>query len=414
MKKLKLIMIFMCLIIIFICGCNRDPGFKYPITNKEYQVGTKGLTFEFIDNAPPKNAFEDTTFEIATDIWNKGAYAVTEGYLNAIVDNTYMCILKSDGTCAGISPTQQTLIDKISVEKTKRTTLLKNKEVINNEKYIDSDTDEINRVKINDINSQLNILDSQINSLENQLLIINSDITQNIMGKLPGGDFTGRNIYYPEGTSRHIVFKALAKKLDLLSAQHTSPIILNTCYNYYTELPQDLCIDPSPNSEFEKVCEVKDITLSDQGAPIAITKIETRILPKNDDVEIQFLIYIKNKGTGEVLSRDKLKEACSAAKLKNEDWNKVILSEFGFSNNQYFYKFNQDKDKKNTISCSPNPLRLVDGEDFIKCTVDNSKLSDDLKISKSTPSYISQAYMRFDYGYTESNTQNIIIESTNS
>jgi hypothetical protein len=410
----NLFIIILILVIVLMSGCKKDPGLKYPITNKEYQVGTDGLKFEFIDNAPPKNVFEETTFEIATDMWNKGAYSITEGYLNVIVDNTYMCILKSDGACAGISPTQQKLINEISIKKDEKTQLLKDKEVINNEKYVDSDTDEANNNKIRDFNSQIKILDTKISTLENQLLVINSDITQNLITISPFGEIIGKNVYYPEGTSRHLKFDAKAKKLDLLSVQHTSPIILNSCYNYHTELSPDLCIDPNPNSEFEKVCDVKDITLSSQGAPVAITKVETRILPKNDDVEVQFIIHVENKGNGDVISRYKLKEACSASKLRNEDWNEVILSEFGFSNNQYFYKYNQDEGTKNTITCRPNPLRLVDGKDTIKCTVDNSKLNDDLKISKSTPSYISQAYMRFDYGYTKSNTQNIIIESTNN
>jgi len=220
----------------------------------------------------------------------------------------------------------------------------------------------------------------------------------------------GRSVSFPEGTSTHFSVKAKAKKLDLLSVQHTSPVILTACYNYMTEVAEDVCIDPDPNSKANKVCEIQDITMADQGAPIAITKIETKVLPDGDQVSLQFVLHIENKGDGEVVEFNRLKEACSSSSMGLKDWNHVYLKNFKFSNTQYEYDFTKDSNK---IECAPNPLRLITNKDYIRCTIKNSNLPDTMKLSKNSPSYISQAYINLAYGYTHSISKNVVIESKN-
>ncbi len=397
------ILVLILVIVMLFSGCKpADNG--YPITDKDYKQGTKGLVFDFIPNGPPDTLFENTNFEIATDLWNKGAYPISNAYVTATVENDYMCILKQ-GTndCAGLSDQDKEFIDAITKLKSDRTALLVERDKINQQSYVDADKSAVNNQDLIELNRKLSDIETQIKEQEKKLTIINTDLTKTI------GGMQGRSVYYPDGTSNHVDFTVKAKKLDLLSVQHTSPVVLTACYDYMTELSQDVCIDPDITSTAQKVCEVKDIALTDQGAPIAITRIETRVMPDEENVKIDFLIYINNKGDGQVVNKDMLREACSAAKLSSNDWNRVTLSEFGFSNKEYFYKYGGSS---NTIECTPNPLRLTGEGDYIRCSIDNSKLSDDLKIKKSTPSFLTQAYIKMDYGYTKSVTKSIIVKST--
>ncbi len=399
----------MIIITLFASGCTQGNN-NYPITDKDYKTGTQGLVFDFIPNGPPATVFEDSNFDIATDLWNKGAYPINNLFLTATVENDYMCILKQ-GTndCASLSTEDQKLISDITEQKSKRTELLVEKDQINQEAKANPETKAADAQKVADIDKQVADISTKIDALDKQFKVINTDITKTISG------MQGRSVYYPDGTSSHVEFTAKAKKLDLLSVQHTSPVVLTACYDYYTELSQDICIDPDITSTAKKACKAADITLTDQGAPIAITKIETRVMPDGDNVKLDFLIYIKNKGDGQVVNKDMLKEACSAAKLSRNDWNRVTLTEFGFSSQDYFYKFGATDNK---ITCSPNPLRLTSGPeggvDFIRCSIDNAKLTADQLIKKSTPSFLTQAYIRLDYGYTKSITKDVVIKSTNS
>ncbi len=89
----------------------------------------------------------------------------------------------------------------------------------------------------------------------------------------------GKSPYWPEGETRTITAELLrAKKLSQLKGVETS-IEAIICYPYKTKLSTRVCIDPStlePIKEEAKqgVCRATTQTFTDQGAPIAITRIE--------------------------------------------------------------------------------------------------------------------------------------------
>ena len=385
------------IIILMVCliGCDRDNGAEYPITDKQYRTGTDGLKFDFIANGPPAKIFESAEFDIVTDAWNKGAYDIEEGYITAIVEEDYMCILDGE-ECAGFVGEGGTA--ELNSLRAQRTDIL-----------VQLDKEHMAEEAREELRTQLEEIERQIEDRKQGLTYMNPALTRDIVEEEPSGALEGKGVSSPEGNYKRISFKAKAKPLDLLSVQHTSPVILTACYAYATVASVDVCIDPdvSGTRDMDKACETKDITLTDQGAPIAITKVETRILPKGEDVVPQFMIHVDNKGSGKPISEEVLEEACSSAELSHSDWNRVRLESFRFSSDQYHYDYGSES---NNIDCSTNPLRLVDGKDTIRCTVNNNKLGEELKLSKQDPSFSTKAFIRLEYGYTESETKNVVIE----
>ena len=109
----------------------------------------------------------------------------------------------------------------------------------------------------------------------------------------------GKTLINSEGGSEVATFSPQVDK-DRLKVDKYEPIFLATlCYQYKTIAGPSVCIDPDPYPTIKqkKVCEVNDITLTSQGAPIAVTKIEEKALSE----KTQFMITVKNVGGGDVL-----------------------------------------------------------------------------------------------------------------
>ncbi len=216
----------------------------------------------------------------------------------------------------------------------------------------------------------------------------------------------GKTQLNPFGETDIITFTAGAKKVDDQSEKHKSTILVTACYEYATELSQQVCIDTDIYNlkPIEKVCNPKDISISGgQGAPIAITKIEQRMLPSGANfVRPQFIIYMENKGNGNVIANDRTSKACSAEGLKPEDWNVIELVDVEFSGFSL---------KKGDIVCSPMlketgkvRIKLQSGADFIKCTLDKDLLSTE------QPTYTTALNIQLKYGYTYTISKDVIVE----
>ncbi len=109
----------------------------------------------------------------------------------------------------------------------------------------------------------------------------------------------GKTLINFEGGTEVVTFTPQVK-LENLKVDKYEPIFLATlCYEYKTIAGPSVCIDPDPYPTIKqkKVCEVKDTTLTSQGAPIAVTKIEEKALSE----KTQFMITVKNVGAGDVL-----------------------------------------------------------------------------------------------------------------
>ena len=54
----------------------------------------------------------------------------------------------------------------------------------------------------------------------------------------------------------------------------------------------------------EQVCRKQDKTYNGQGAPLAITQVDSEMIPRGAYVQPQFLIHLKLKGDGTVSYRE--------------------------------------------------------------------------------------------------------------
>ena len=191
----------------------------------------------------------------------------------------------------------------------------------------------------------------------------------------------------PNGGFDSITFSGdiIANKLEVNKYEPT--ILATACYPYATKAGPNVCIDPNPfDTKQEKVCTLGSTTLTSQGAPIAVTKIDQEASSK----KLRFKITIKNEGNGDVISLSSLSKCSSPSdRLEREDFDLVNLTSV----------------KAGTVNllgnCSPfakqgtHLIRLFDGEGFVVCTVDTSDAS---KLG-STSAYLTPLIVELKYGY---------------
>jgi hypothetical protein len=392
----------------------------YPITDKDFKKGTSGIEFEFIQNAPPNKVIEGSYFQAAARVYNKGAYSTNNVYMTAGIEQDYMCITptikstnKNEMPCITYSENDKQSIERLRISDEQLSQEQNNLNDLNGQLALAKTNQPQNIDLIQSLNQKIAEAQAKVDAIKKEieatsatLIPIDQYLSQN------KESLDGKSITNPTGDIKESVFNIFAKKIDAQSNVHTSTIAITACYEYYTEFSDDVCIDADIYSTniISKVCSIKDLTYSGgQGAPIAITKIETKMLPISaDKVKPQFTIYIKNVGTGSVISANKVKEACLARGITRTDWNSVELSMMGITYKGYNYIFrdNEIESTDNLFECKKQPIKLYTNEGQIICT-----LKDDINaISKTEPAFKTQLYVRLRYGYMFSKSKDIVIE----
>jgi len=433
--------IIVVVLMLLISACDRKPKDDHPITDMDFRKGTDGLEIDFIQNGPPELLMENSEFQIIARVYNKGAYDTTNVYVTAGVENDYMCILTeeldSEGKkkCAKFSEEDLEKIKQIKENRVKLPALnLKlavnetqlelaqkeeKKEEDKIEYTIETDPDlmipkitnlgaKITKLTADVETTKKEIADIQenIKTLESSLELINKYLTQST------GRLRGKSISFPDGSFEDKKYNARTDEIDALSEKHTSTVALTACYEYSTELGDNICIDPDiyGTSTLNKVCSIKDLSHSGQGSPVAITRIETKIIPHGSDkVRLQLIIHIKNKGKGNIIKAGKVKHACSASGLHRDDWNSIELSQLRVSS-KYVYDSSKADDKnpendENAFVCKRQPIKLENNEGEITCT-----LKDEHAILKTDPAFTTQIFAKLKYGYTFSESKDVVIE----
>ncbi len=199
----------------------------------------------------------------------------------------------------------------------------------------------------------------------------------------------GKSMYNPEGDEELIKVTATAGGVGEQSETHPAVISATVCYPYKTIFGSDVCIDTDIyREEIGRMgCSVEDLTFpGGQGAPVAVTKVKTKMLPDN---KLQFLIHIENKGNGGVISSDKVEDVCSSKPLKPEDFNKIKISASLLGK---------------SLECGDGTIRLKDGGARVECKSSTSITDPD--------AYTTPLGIILEYGYTSSISTGIVMEKS--
>lgn len=183
-----------------------------------------------------------------------------------------------------------------------------------------------------------------------------------------GVQLPGKSRYYPGGTETIMSFPNFrTKEIVGQREEPSTQIFTSLCYPYTTQFAKLVCIDLNIYGQNlrKQVCSQQDLSLSDQGAPLAITLIEIENQPVGGDaVRPVFTIYVQNKGSGNVLSPAynavELERVCSFTDLNKEDFNTVEVRSI----------LSHSKE----LDCEPNPIRLFNGQGFTRCSVRDEDL----------------------------------------
>ena len=201
----------------------------------------------------------------------------------------------------------------------------------------------------------------------------------------------GRSLENPSG-GRVLLSRTLKTGLlEPLSLQQTSSIGIVACYDYTTLASATICIDPDPAGlrGITKTCKVADVSLTDQGAPLAITKIEVAMLPRGLDAVLPELkVHIANKGRGSVLNREALEAACRGVLPPDVELYNLLELEGSLADLSF--------------DCGAMPVRVREKEEtVIRCVLER-----ELRPSLAYP---SPASFTARYGYTQAISKSVTI-----
>jgi len=208
----------------------------------------------------------------------------------------------------------------------------------------------------------------------------------------------GRSEYNPYGQQELLPFTVRAKPLDVQSLQHTSSIGLTACYTYKTEATARICIDPDiyQTKPIQKVCQSKPQTLTQgQGSPVALSQLDTKMLPQEKSVVPQFIFEFQNKGSGLILNKQSIDKACSSFGSQLQDWNVAQIEDVHFSDFSL---------KRGEIECSSETILFRDNKAVLRCNLKPGLLDTSIDAYETTLTII------LSYGYTFSISQPVLIE----
>ena len=233
--------------------------------------------------------------------------------------------------------------------------------------------------------------------IQNAKLVLSYDNTDFTIGtKEYYFSLNGKDIYDTRNDEKIKSF--YGKSLPLLSnsAYLQSTIIATACYDYQNKLSTDICVDTDPYNlnPTEKACKTQDQSFSGQGGPVGVSRIEQKSEVSDRGVRPQFIIYLKNFGQGDVISKEKINDFCGSYTITKDSLNGITLKDISFS--QY---------TRSDIKCEPETLRLVNNEEFFVCTLIN-----EMEIPKTVSTYKTNLNLEFDYGYTFTKSKDITIK----
>ena len=225
---------------------------------------------------------------------------------------------------------------------------------------------------------------------------------ENIEGKPNALKFNlgGKSILLPSGEKGIIYFNAAARELAEESQALTSKISVNSCYKYKTVASPSICLDAdyTNTNPFQKSCVVSDVSIDSQGAPVAVTSVKYKMLPRGDMVKPEFYITIENKGNGEVINPiDEFVDGVCGV-LSEDVFGQKDIPIFNVITVDVFLGGEQTK-----LDCYPEKdIKLKDKKAEIRCTLESG-------IESSEGTYLTPLNIIVEYGYTFSTSKDVVI-----
>lgn len=243
-----------------------------------------------------------------------------------------------------------------------------------------------------DIEEGLLILNLERDLMELEEWDLSNDLTQKY-GDIVAFNLKGKSLINLNGEKQIARAVIKTRGINYSLEKIESRIGIIACYAYSTIFSETICIDTDPQglNIVQKTCNVKDISSSGgQGAPVAITKVDQKIIPSRskDNVGVQFTIFAKNVGKGIITDNRRYDEICLGQDVQKEDYNSITLSRFQFSG----YEYAVGKDYE--IECLPNPMEKTKEGYVTRCT-----LKDENSIPKSKLTFETQLVIELEYGY---------------
>ncbi len=186
------------------------------------------------------------------------------------------------------------------------------------------------------------------------------------------------------GGSGIVDFRGIIVASSLPEGKYSPTILGNICYSYQTIAQPIVCIEKEPLSQIpNKPCIAKDISLSSQGAPVAITKVEQL----STSSRVQFKITFKNTGKGMIINRETMectKERIAGVQRYDLDW--VHIEGITIAGKE--------------LECSglgsQKSVRLIDGVGYATCSIPLLEFSESTVSAFTTPLDIKVSYLYKD------------------
>lgn len=196
----------------------------------------------------------------------------------------------------------------------------------------------------------------------------------------------GRSTGYPTGDKTLQSAQLHVKQLSPQTTAATTRIGLNICYPYETIADTSICLDTDTiGLVAKKACTPTPITLSSQGAPITVTRIEPLLVPhEQGNLDASFIITLQNAGTGQIYAPDKSAEACAAVST-GAKWNTATI---------------QATIADSTLTC--DPVTFTNRQATVRCTLPGG-------LPKSAGTYTTTMTVQVSYGYTFTLTKQLPI-----
>ncbi len=214
-----------------------------------------------------------------------------------------------------------------------------------------------------------------------------------IAGISPAGEqiplLEGRTQFISQGGFDTVSFRAQTRFLE---DRYPVRLLATACYGYETVATANVCIDPDPYSPTirQKVCTTQNVPLgSGQGAPIAVTLVESDASPG----KTRFKIHFQNVGGGEVFRFGglMLNKCGPSGGLGFDEIDYVELTDVIVSGTSI------------RGSCRPldrGHIRLTNGQGLAYCEFDRPR---------GEAAYVSPLTIVLRYGYRQALIQNVEI-----